>query len=128
VTALEQFANEFSEQYGIRVEFEAVGMQDQRLSSEAETAIYRIVQESLTNVALHARATLVDVLVGRRKDSVIVTIEDNGVGFLPATQMLEDQLGLFGMRERVQMLNGQFTLESTPGKGTTVSAEIPCSA
>jgi signal transduction histidine kinase len=128
VTALEQFVHDFIDQYSIRVEFEAVGMQDERLSSEAETAIYRIVQESLTNVALHARATLVDVLVGRRKDSVIVTIEDNGVGFLPAAQMLEDQLGLFGMRERVQMLNGHFTLESTPGKGTTVSAEIPCSA
>jgi signal transduction histidine kinase len=128
VTALEQFAYDFSKQYKIRVEFEAVGMQNQRLSSEAETAIYRIVQESLTNVALHAQATLVDVLVGRRNDTVIVTIEDNGVGFLPADSMVEDQLGLFGMRERVQMLKGRFTLESSPGKGTTVSAEIPCNA
>jgi signal transduction histidine kinase len=128
VTALEQFVHDFSEQYNIRVEFEAVGMQNQRLSSEAETAIYRIVQESLTNVALHARASLVDVLVGRRSDSIIVTIEDNGVGFLPTTSMVEDQLGLFGMRERVQMLNGRFTLETAPGKGTTVNAEIPCNA
>ncbi len=128
VNALEQFVHDFSEQYSIRVEFEAVGMQDQRLSSEAETAIYRIVQESLTNVALHARASLVDVLVGRRNDSVIVTIEDNGVGFLPTTSLVEDQLGLFGMRERVQMLKGRFTLETEPGKGTTVSAEIPCNA
>jgi signal transduction histidine kinase len=86
------------------------------------------VQESLTNVALHARASLVDVLVGRRSDSIIVTIEDNGVGFLPTTSMVEDQLGLFGMRERVQMLNGRFTLETAPGKGTTVNAEIPCNA
>jgi signal transduction histidine kinase len=128
VTALEQYVHDFSEQYGIRVEFEAVGMQHQRLSSDAETAIYRIVQESLTNVALHARATLVDVLVGRRGENIIVTIEDNGVGFLPATSVEEDQLGLFGMRERVQMLNGHFTLETAPGKGTTVSAEIPCDA
>jgi signal transduction histidine kinase len=128
VTALEQFVQDFAEQYGIRVEFEAVAMNDQRLSSEAETAIYRIVQESLTNVALHARATLVDLLVGRRNDSVIVTIEDNGIGFAPTEHMVEDQLGLFGMRERVQMLNGHFTLESAPGKGTTISAEIPCDA
>lgn len=103
-------------------------MQNQRLSSDAETAIYRIVQESLTNVALHAQATLVDVLVSRRGDHVIVTIEDNGVGFLPAVTMVEDQLGLFGMRERVQMLHGRFTLETAPGKGTTVSAEVPCNA
>ncbi len=128
VTAIEQYVHDFSGQYGIRVDFEAVGMLNLRLSSEAETAIYRIVQESLTNVALHSRATLVDVLVGRRGEQVIVTIEDNGVGFLPAASMIEDQLGLFGMRERVQMLDGRFTLESAPGKGTTVSAEIPCDA
>jgi signal transduction histidine kinase len=128
VTALEQFVQDFSEQYSIRVEFEAVGMNDQRLSNEAETAIYRIVQESLTNVALHARATLVDVLVGRRDGNVIVTIEDDGIGFLPAKSMVEDQLGLFGMRERVQMLEGKFTLESAPGKGTTINAEIPYNA
>jgi signal transduction histidine kinase len=128
LTAIEQYVHEFSEQYGIRVEFTGVGMQNQRLSSDAETAIYRIVQESLTNVALHAQATLVDVLVSRRGDHVIVTIEDNGVGFLPAVTMVEDQLGLFGMRERVQMLHGRFTLETAPGKGTTVSAEVPCNA
>jgi signal transduction histidine kinase len=128
VTALEQYVKDFSEQYEIRVEFEAISMQDQRLSSEAETAIYRIVQESLTNVALHAHATLVDVIVGRRNDSVIVTVEDNGVGFLPASPMMEDQLGLFGMHERVQMLNGKFALESAPGKGTTVNVEIPIHA
>ena len=128
VTALEQFVRDFNRQYEIRVEFEAVGMHDVRLSNEVETAIYRIVQESLTNVALHARASLVDVLISRRGEKVVVTIEDNGVGFLPAAPMVEDQLGLFGMRERVQMLKGQFTLESSPGKGVTVSAEIPSSA
>jgi signal transduction histidine kinase len=128
VTALEQFVNEFSKQYEIRVEFETVGMQEVRLSNEVETTIYRIVQESLTNVALHAQASLVDVLISRRNDKVIVTIEDNGVGFLPTSPMMEDQLGLFGMRERVEMLQGKFTLESSPGKGAAVSAEIPCNA
>lgn len=128
VTALEQFVNDFNRQYDIRVEFETVGMQDQRLSSEAETAIYRIVQESLTNVVLHARATLVDVLISQRNDDVVVTIEDNGVGFLPTTLSSGDHLGLFGMRERVEMLNGRFTIESSPGKGTTVNVEIPNNA
>ncbi len=128
VTALEQFVNEFSRQYDIRVEFETVGMQEQRLSSEAETAIYRIVQESLTNVVLHARATLVDVQISQRSDYVVATIEDNGVGFLFTTPTVEDHLGLFGMRERVEMLNGRFTIESSPGKGTTVNVEIPSNA
>ena len=128
VTALKQFINEFSRQYDIRVEFEAVGMQEQRLSSEIETAIYRIVQESLTNVVLHARATLVDVLISQRNDHVVATIEDDGVGFLPTTPTVEDHLGLFGMRERVEMLNGRFTVESSPGKGTTVNVEIPSDA
>ena len=128
VTALEQFVNDFSRQYDIRVEFEAVGMQEPRLSSEIETAIYRIVQESLTNVILHARATLVDVLISQRNDYAVATIEDNGVGFLPTTPTVEDHLGLFGMRERVEMLNGHFTIESSPGKGTTVNVEIPINA
>jgi signal transduction histidine kinase len=128
VTALEQYVLEFRKQYDIRVEFETVGMQDIRLSNDVETTIYRIVQESLTNVALHARATLVDVLISRRNDRVIVTIEDDGVGFQPTSPMVEDQLGLFGMRERVEMLQGKFTLESSPGKGATVSAEIPSNA
>ncbi len=128
VTALEQFIKDFNRQYDIRVEFETVGMQDQRLSSEAETAIYRIVQESLTNVVLHARATLVDVLISQRNDDVVATIEDNGVGFLPTTLSTGNHLGLFGMRERVEMLNGRFTIESSPGKGTTVNVEIPSNA
>lgn len=128
VTALEQFVNDFRRQFNIRVEFEAVGMQEQRLSSEVETAIYRIVQESLTNVVLHARATLVDVLISQRNDHVVATIEDNGVGFLPTMPAVEEHLGLFGMRERVEMLSGRFTIESSPGKGTTVNVEIPSGA
>jgi signal transduction histidine kinase len=128
VTALEQYVHEFSRQYDIRVEFEAVGMQELRLPSEVETAIYRIIQESLTNVILHAQASLVDVLISRRKNKIVVTIEDNGIGFLPTPPRIQDHLGLFGMRERVEMLNGHFNLESSPGKGTTVNVEIPYNA
>jgi signal transduction histidine kinase len=126
VTALQQYARDFSRQYGIEVEFEAVGMQSARLPVEVETALFRIVQESLTNVVLHARASRVDVLVSQRVGRVVATIEDNGIGFLPGSPPLEDHLGLFGMRERVEMLNGRFTLESSPGRGTTVNVEIPC--
>jgi signal transduction histidine kinase len=128
VTALKQLTDDFGRQYDLRVEFETVGMPEQRLASEVETTIYRIVQESLTNVALHARATLVDVLIAQRDGFVVATVEDNGVGFLPTTPTVEDQLGLFGMRERVEMLKGHFAIESSPGKGTTVNVEIPIDA
>jgi len=126
VTALQQYVRDFSKQYGIKVELEAVGMQTGRLPVDVETALFRIVQESLTNVVLHARASRVDVLVSQRPGRVAATIEDNGIGFIPASPPFEDHLGLFGMRERVEMLNGRFTLESSPGKGTTVNVEIPC--
>jgi signal transduction histidine kinase len=125
VTTLRQFIQEFSRQYKIDVEFEAVGMQDRRLPIEIETALFRVVQESLTNVVLHARATRVDVLLSIANGHVSATVEDNGVGFLPSSAIVEDQLGLFGMRERLKMLGGTFAVESSPGKGTTARAEVP---
>lgn len=126
VTTLRQFIKEFSRQNNMKVEFEAVGMTDKRLSIEVETALFRIVQESLTNVILHAQATHVDVLLSLKDQHVSAVIEDNGVGFTAASTTQEEGLGLFGMRERVEMLGGSFTIESSPGKGTTVKAEVPC--
>jgi signal transduction histidine kinase len=126
VTTLKQFIDEFNRQYRIPVDFETVGMEDKRLSSELETAIFRIIQESLTNVVLHAQASRVDVLLTRNSHSVVLLVEDDGVGFLPASPDLEDHLGLFGMRERIEMLGGDFLIESSPGKGTTVKVEVPC--
>jgi signal transduction histidine kinase len=125
VTTLQQFIHEFSRQYNITVEFETVGMQDKRLPIEIETALFRIIQESLTNVVLHAQATQVDVLLSLTEKHISAIIEDNGVGFTHASTMTEEQLGLFGMRERVEMLGGMFTIESSPGKGTTIKAEVP---
>ncbi|NQS91735.1 MAG: MASE1 domain-containing protein [Chloroflexi bacterium] len=126
VTALSQYMEEFSRQYNLVAEFDAVGMEGQRLPGEVETAIYRIVQESLTNVVLHAEAHRVDVLLNLRDDLLIAIIEDDGVGFRPTSPTLDSQLGLFGMRERVEMLGGKMVIESAPGKGTTISVEVPC--
>ena len=126
VTALEQYTDEFGQKYHIRTDFEAVGMQEKRLPIEIEIALFRIVQESLTNVALHARANRVDVLISRSETRVVAMIEDDGVGFTLSPTVTENTLGLFGMRERVEMLGGRLTLESSPGKGTTLTAEVPC--
>ncbi len=128
ITALDQFIQEFSRQNNIQVEFECVGIQnhEKRLPIEIETALFRIVQESLTNVVLHAKATRVDVLLSLTHQCVSAIVEDNGIGFVPTFAMVADQLGLFGMRERIEMLGGKLTIESSPGKGTTVKAEVPC--
>ena len=126
VTTLRQYIAEFNRQYDIPVDFEAVGMEGRRLAIEMETALFRIIQESLTNIVLHAQATRVDVLLSLHNKHVVTIVEDDGVGFLDSSPSLEDHLGLFGMRERIEMLGGTFTIESSPGKGTTVKAEVPC--
>lgn len=126
VNALQQHTEEFSRHYNIKVEFEAVSMEDVRLSIEVETALFRIVQEALTNVALHADATWIDVLISRNNNLVAVIVEDNGIGFKLSPVTTAEHLGLFGMRERIEMLGGIFTLESTIDEGTTVKAEITC--
>jgi signal transduction histidine kinase len=126
VTTLQQFITEFNRQYHFSVDFEAVGMEGRRLPGDIETTVFRIVQESLTNVILHSQANHVEVLISLFNQNVILIVEDDGIGFIPTTTGTEDHLGLFGMRERVEMLGGSFLIESTPGKGTTIKAEIPC--
>jgi signal transduction histidine kinase len=125
VTALQQYIQEFNRQYHLDVQFEAVGIDETRLPVELESALFRIVQESLTNVALHAHASQVDVLLNRRNGIVVLMVEDNGIGFNPNQPVDEARLGLFGMRERVEMLSGKLIVESAPGKGTVILVEVP---
>ena len=122
---MEQYIHEFSKQHSIAVDFEAVGFENKRLPIDIETSLFRIVQESLTNVALHAHASHVDVLISYRNQHVHAVVEDNGVGFITTSPNIEKQLGLFGMKERVEMMQGSFTVESAPGKGTTIKVEVP---
>jgi len=125
VKALEQYVIDFSKQHSISVDFEAVGLENRRLPADIETSLFRVVQESLTNVALHADASHVDVLITYRNHHVIAVVEDNGVGFTTTSPSIEKQMGLFGMKERIEMLKGKFTLESAPRKGTTINVEVP---
>jgi signal transduction histidine kinase len=122
VPALERLAHGFGEQTGIAVDLEA-GSISERLPLEVETAIYRIVQEALTNVVKHARAQRVSVLVTRVNGKIRAVIEDDGTGFDPAE--LGDGIGLVGMRERIELLDGTLTVESSATSGTTVAAEVP---
>jgi signal transduction histidine kinase len=123
VPALERLVQTFSESSGIGVELEAqIG--EERLPSDVETTVYRIVQEALTNVVKHAEATRVSILLVRRDATVTAVVEDDGLGFNPEAAG-EDSLGLEGMRERVELHEGRMTVETAPGSGTTLRVEVP---
>jgi signal transduction histidine kinase len=125
VAALERLAESFTEQTGIAIAFQSL-LPSARLTPEIETALYRIVQESLTNIVKHAQAHSVSIVLGRKSDSVSVIVEDDGVGFDP-DRTREGGLGLIGMRERVSLIGGRLTIESRPGAGTAFVAEVPVS-
>jgi signal transduction histidine kinase len=121
--ALERLVSEWQARYKIPVD---VAIQlNERLPGDVETAIYRIVQETLTNIARHAQAHSASILVERRGDIVRAIVEDDGVGFDINTNHGERHLGLLGMRERAELLNGTLTIESNPERGTSIFIEIP---
>jgi signal transduction histidine kinase len=123
VAAVERLVQTFSEATAIRVDLEAQ-LGDERLPPEVETTLYRIVQEALTNIVKHAGASRVSILLVRSSGSATVVIEDDGHGFDPA-ELREDGMGIIGMRERVELHEGRLTVESTPGSGATLAAEVP---
>jgi signal transduction histidine kinase len=122
VPALERLTQGFAEQTGMHVDLEASTIRE-RLPVEVETAIYRIVQESLTNVVKHAHAQRVSVLLTRANGRIKAVIEDDGTGFDPAEA--EGGIGLIGMRERIELIDGTLTVETSATSGTTVAAEVP---
>jgi signal transduction histidine kinase len=122
VPALERLTQGFSEHTGISVDLEASALTE-RLPVEVETAIYRIVQESLTNVVKHAQANSVSVVLTRGDGRIKAVIEDDGMGFEPEAG--SEGIGLVGMRERIELLDGSLTVESSGRSGTTVAVEVP---
>ncbi len=122
VPALERLTQEFAEQTGITVDLEASAVTE-RPPVEVETAIYRIVQEALTNVVKHAHAQRVSVLVTRAGGRIKAVIEDDGTGFDPTAT--DGGIGLIGMRERIELLDGSLVVETGPASGTTLAVEVP---
>jgi signal transduction histidine kinase len=125
VPALERLRDTVAEQSGMNVEVQS-RLGEERLPAEIETSLYRIVQECLTNVRKHAEATRVSVLLSKREGHVTLVVQDDGRGFDPEA-VREGGLGLIGMNERVALLGGRMTIDSTEGAGTMVSAELPLS-
>jgi PAS domain S-box-containing protein len=126
VPALTNYVKRWSEHFDIHTDVHAFGMEPGRLTDEIDTALYRITQEALNNVAKHAQADHVAVLLDGRPDRVSLIVEDNGVGFEVAHPAGPRQrFGITGMRERATVLGGTLDIESHPGRGATVVARIP---
>jgi PAS domain S-box-containing protein len=121
--AVEWQVQEFEARSGIRCKVRLLTRQV--VASNASTAMFRIFQETLTNVARHAKATRAEVVLQKQRDRLVLLIHDNGRGFDQADPSLSKSLGLLGMRERAAILGGRVSISSAPGKGTTVTASIP---
>jgi signal transduction histidine kinase len=120
--SLRRHVGRFSERTGLTVDLAMEG-EEWNLPPETEFALTRILQEALTNVAKHAKASQVCIRLVRRDDMIRCLIRDDGVGFEPETQT--GSFGLNAMRERAEKLSGSLTVSSRPGEGTTVQVELP---
>jgi len=122
--ALEAQAQEFESRTGIQCSV-TLPVESLILDKDRSTAIFRIFQESLTNVARHAHATRVEARLQCESDRIVFEVFDNGTGFDPEVAKARHSLGLIGMRERAHLLSGEFKAEGVPGSGTTITLTIP---
>ena len=128
VAALTHYAETWSQRSGLEIDYHTTGMDGERLPAQVETALYRVVQEALTNVLKHAQARRVNVVLQRSSGHVSATVEDDGRGFdsdAGADPVAGTRLGIIGMRERAALVGGSLTIESTPGRGTTILTWVP---
>jgi signal transduction histidine kinase len=125
--ALTKYLRNWSKQFSVVAELHVIGMEKDRIAPEIETTLYRIAQEALNNIAKHARATKVDMIIERQLEQVSLIVEDNGVGFSPkkGSGMGNGELGLIGMRERASLVGGTIEIESNPGQGVTIFVRVP---
>ena len=126
LAALEWQSQEFTRRTGIECEL-TIKSDVASLGSDLDTAIYRIFQETLTNIARHAGATRVKVSLVVRKDSVDFSVSDNGRGITPEQVQNGHSFGLLGIRERVRIWQGEISIAGGPRKGTTIRVQIPIS-
>jgi PAS domain S-box-containing protein len=126
IETLKNLIVSLGEQAGLDAKFRTLGINGElHLSETVETALYRIVQEALTNVIRHADASRVDVILEYRNKNLKIVIEDDGKGISTKELSTGDHLGLLGMQERTSQLGGQMQIDSTKGVGTTLVVEVP---
>jgi len=124
VAAIEWAAEEFEERTGTKSQLDLV-QDDVVIDGERATALFRILQETLTNVARHANATRVNVRLAREEGSLILEVHDDGKGISDEELSAGGSLGILGMRERALLLGGELAISGAPGEGTTIKVRIP---
>lgn len=124
IAAMEWQLNDFQRRSGIRCEWHC-SLEEVDLGRDGATAVFRVFQESLTNIARHAQATCVVVTVQGMEAQLSLQIQDNGIGFQPKQAQGSRSFGLVGMRERVSLLGGTVEVQGRPGQGTTVTVVVP---
>ncbi len=130
IPALHSYLKEFTKRTKVRISFTAFAGAE-KLSSPRRTVLYRVAQSALNNIAQHARATQVGISIQKEKNSLRMTVHDDGRSFdvervlFAKNRHRRKGLGLLGMRERIEMVGGTFSIASAPGKGTTIIAQLP---
>ena len=122
--AIEWHLSDFEKRAGIEVQYTGLN-EEVSLSLASKTGLFRIVQESLTNVARYAQARKVIVFLEKKFDQLLLTIQDNGIGFDQEKIAAKKTFGIVGMRERAAMMGGGYYISSIPGKGTTTIVKVP---
>ena len=125
VPALQRLKEDLTARTGLTVELDTAALHpEERLPTEIETVIYRVVQEALTNVVRYAGASTASVTLSVRDGQIRVFIEDDGAGFDPSQRQLRPHLGIQGMLERAELVGGSLSITSTPDSGTVVLLEV----
>jgi len=127
VPAVEWLAQSFMERTGIACDL-SITIAELELPERHATALFRMLQESLTNVARHAQASLVDISLDQVEGAIRLTVADNGRGFDPHDRRKPGSYGLMGLRERAYLLDGEVRIDSTRGRGTVIEVRIPIAA
>ena len=125
IPAIEWLVSSFTQRCGIPCRLCVADAIKLELQEPYATAVFRIAQESLANVAKHAAASEVEVALDKDGGTVVLVVQDNGCGFLATSRRKPESLGLMGLRERVQLLDGHVLIKSAPGKGTRIEVSIP---
>jgi len=127
IAALEWLLKDFEKRSGVKTRLIS-GIEKLDLDINAKTALFRVFQESLTNVARHAKASEVIASLNKSGDNLLITIKDNGKGFVLSAIESKKTLGILGIKERIAIIEGTYNIDSSPGEGTTIEIEVPVSS
>jgi signal transduction histidine kinase len=122
--AMEWLVSEFNSRQHIDIRYE-IDFDDKNINPDISIGLFRILQESLTNIARHANAKTALITIEKLKDTARLTIQDDGIGFDTTVKQNKVSFGLLGIKERTGMMHGECSIVSAPGKGTTIEVKIP---